>query len=99
MSVPGAQSPPIPHAVKRKSLVPFLFLLLPLTVRNPGDFPGGPVVDSMLPVQGVWFPSLVGELRSHVPCSVAKKIYIKKKKSPVLFTLFLASLADVEVPR
>ena len=92
--VPG----PLPFPTQPALLIPFLFLLLPLTVRNPGDFPGGPVVDSMLPVQGVWVPSLVGELRSHVLCSVAKKIYIKKKKSPVLFTLFLASLADWKSP-
>ena len=28
------------------------------------DFPGGPVVDYMLPLQGAWFWSLVGEIRS-----------------------------------
>ena len=28
------------------------------------DFPGGPVIDSMLPLQGLWVQSLVGELRS-----------------------------------
>ena len=42
------------------------------------DFPGGPMVrqDSSLPLQGVRVQSLVGELRSHVPQGVAKKIII-----------------------
>ena len=35
--------------------------------------------DSEFPLQGAWVPSLVGELRSHKPCSAAKKIKIKKK--------------------
>ena len=26
-----------------------------------------------LPLQGAWVQSLVGELRSHMPCGVAKK--------------------------
>ena len=26
-----------------------------------------------LPMQGVWVPSLVGDLRSHMPCGVATK--------------------------
>ena len=38
-----------------------------------GDFPDGPMVDSMFPVQGVWLQSLVGELRSCMLHSVAKK--------------------------
>ena len=33
--------------------------------------------DSTLPVHGTWVQSLVGELRSHIPLSMAKK---KKKK-------------------
>ena len=32
-----------------------------------GDFPGGPVVRTPgFQVQGMWAPSLVGELRSHM---------------------------------
>ena len=42
-----------------------------------GDLPGGPVVKTALPVQGVWVQSLAGELKSHIPHSAAKK---KKKK-------------------
>ena len=34
------------------------------------DFPGGPVVSSVLPEQG--------ELRAHMPCGMAKKISFKK---------------------
>ena len=37
------------------------------------DFPGGPVVDCMLPMQGAWVRSLVGELRSHMPCGMATR--------------------------
>ena len=29
------------------------------------DFPGGPSVKTLLPLQGVWILSLVGELRGH----------------------------------
>ena len=32
------------------------------------DFPGGPVVKTAFPLQGVQVQSLVGELRSHMPC-------------------------------
>ena len=39
------------------------------------DFPGGPVVKTLLPLQGARVPSLVGELRS--PMARPKK---KKKK-------------------
>ena len=51
----------------------------------------------MLPLQGAWVQSLVRELRSHMPRSVAKK---KKKKSPLQIianhtgTLFLISHND-----
>ena len=31
------------------------------------DFPGAPVVKTVLPMQGVWVRSLVRELRSHMP--------------------------------
>ena len=44
------------------------------------DLPGGPVV-KMLCFQcwGVLIPSLVGELRSHMPWGVAKSLKKKKK--------------------
>ena len=42
-----------------------------VTLR-PRDFPGGPMVDSVLPLQGAWVQSLVRELRSHIPCDTAK---------------------------
>ena len=35
-------------------------------------FPGGPVVKTVLPLQGTQFQSLVVELRSHMPSSMAK---------------------------
>ena len=41
------------------------------------DFFGGPVVKTVLLMQGVQVQSLVGELRSHIAHAVAKK---KKKK-------------------
>ena len=42
--------------------------------RKGRDFLGcGPVVKT-LPMQGVWVRSLVGELRSHKLCSMAKKL-------------------------
>ena len=37
----------------------------------------------MLPLQGAWVRSLVRELRSHMPCGMAKK---KKKKDSLLRT-------------
>ena len=36
--------------------------------------------NSMLPMQGSWVQSLVRELTSHMPCQVAKKFNLKKKK-------------------
>jgi len=32
-----------------------------------GDSPGGPVVKTLLPMQGVWVGSLFRELGSHMP--------------------------------
>ena len=38
------------------------------------DFPDSPVVKTpALPLQEAWVQSLIGELRSHMPCSMAKK--------------------------
>ena len=37
-----------------------------------GDFPGGPVVKTALPLWGVQFQSLLGDLRFHILCSAAK---------------------------
>ena len=42
------------------------------------DFFGGPVVKTVLPMQGAQVQSLVGELRSHITHAVATK---KKKKN------------------
>ena len=42
------------------------------------DFPGGPVVKSVLPLQRVWVPSLVRELRSHMLYNMANQS-IKRK--------------------
>ena len=43
------------------------------------DFSDGPVVKTVLPMQTAWVPSLVGELRSHMLLSVAKKILKVKR--------------------
>ena len=45
-----------------------------------GDFPGGPVVETVLPMQGAEVQSLVRELTSHMPWYAAKKVLKKKKK-------------------
>ena len=37
------------------------------------NFPGAPVVGTLLPIQGAQVQSLVGELGSYMPHSVAKK--------------------------
>ena len=43
------------------------------------DFPSGPVVKTVLPLQGAWLQSLVQELRFHMlQCSQKKK---KKKRN------------------
>ena len=52
-------SPPIKH--------------LPSKKQSNWDFPEGPVVET-LPLQRVQVPSLVGELRSYMPCNAARKL-------------------------
>ena len=44
------------------------------------------MVDSMLPLQGAWVLSLVGELRSHIPGGRAKikSNFLIKKSKPLL---------------
>ena len=45
-----------------------------MAARNNGrDFPGGLVIKTAFPMQGSQVPSLVRELRSHIPYSTAKK--------------------------
>ena len=39
------------------------------------------MVKTLLPLPGAQVPTLVGELRSHMLCSVAKNIYIKNVKT------------------
>ena len=39
------------------------------------------MVNTVLILQGTWVPSLVRELRAHMPCSGAKKIFLKKKQN------------------
>ena len=53
-----------------------------------GGFPGGPVVKTAFPMQGVQVWSLVRKLRSHMPHSMAKKkknksCYAQKKKKKI----------------
>ena len=52
-----------------------------LNETQPWDFPGGPVVKTALPMQGGRVRSLVGELRSHIPCSTAKTDFENKLKN------------------
>ena len=67
-------------------------------------FPGGSMVKTLLPMQEPWVQSLVGELRSHMPCSMAKRL--KKKKmsggkrisSPVLFVCVSLRLTRAKLP-
>ena len=47
---------------------------------EPRDFPGSPVVDSVLPVQRPWVLSLIRELRSHMLHGQKNKIEKKKKR-------------------
>ena len=41
--------------------------------RHYWDFPGGPAVETSLPMQGVRVQSLVRELGSHMPCGQKAK--------------------------
>ena len=41
------------------------------TITLNGDFPGGPMVKTVLPLQGAWVRSQVGKLRSCMPHSMA----------------------------
>ena len=53
------------------------------------DFPSNPVVKTVLPLQGTWVQSLVGELRSYMLYSTAKRFkkrLKKKKKRQILVT-------------
>ena len=51
-----------------------------IRMKDLGDFPGSPVVDSELPIQGARVQSLVRELRSHMlQCGQGKKKKRKKK--------------------
>ena len=53
---------------------------------SPQDFPGSPVVETALPIQGPRVQSLVRKLRSHMPHGTAKKTKNKKlKKDTTLF--------------
>ena len=38
--------------------------------------------DAMVPVQGLWVRSLIGELTSHMPCGTAKNFLKSKPPSP-----------------
>ena len=43
------------------------------------DFPGSPVVKTQhFQYKGHWVQSLMRELRSHMPCSAAKKVFLKE---------------------
>ena len=60
--------------------------------------PGGPVIDSMLPMQGAWVQSLVGELRSHIPhatqhCQKKEKMVVLIIDVRIVYHLALRCLA------
>ena len=48
--------------------------LIFLKIKMVRDFSGGPMVNTAFPVRGAWVPSLVGKLKSHMPCSTDNKI-------------------------
>ena len=48
------------------------------------DFPDSPVVKTLLPLQGVQVPFLIGELGSQMPHCVAKKLKKKTVKRSML---------------
>ena len=52
---------------------PTLWLWFTLLKNRYQDFPGSPVGKTLLPMQGAWVRSLVGELKSRMPCH--KKIF------------------------
>ena len=65
--------PKVPVWLKGKTRV-----LLINFFKKRGDLPGSPVVKILFPVQGMQVRSLVGELRSHMPYGVAKKLKTHK---------------------
>ena len=60
-----------------------------ITKHLMGDFPGGPVVDSLLPMQRAWVLSLIRELRSHMAHGMAKKRKKKKARKHLTFFVWL----------
>ena len=44
-------------------------------LMDPGNLPGGLVVKMPLPMQGAQVPSMVGEIRYHMPCGMAKTFF------------------------
>ena len=63
-------------------------ILLSLSKRQPQDFPGSPVFETVLPMQRVLVQSLVGELRSHILWGTAKKRKKERKKERKPHCLF-----------
>ena len=59
------------------------------------NFPGYPVVKTLLPIQGAQVQFLAGELRSHMPHSAAK---IKKKKQKTPFKSALTFPVRLHLP-
>ena len=51
------------------------------------DFPDGPVVKTLLPLQGAWVQSLDRELRSHKPHGMAKKK--KREEKEILCAVYI----------
>ena len=47
------------------------------------DFPGDPVVKTVFPLQGTQVQSLAGELRSHIPCDIARNFLKNNLKKNV----------------
>lgn len=52
-------------------------------------------MDSVLPVQGAWVPSLVGELGSLIPCGmVERKIKARQNKPKTIIVLLKLTISE-----
>lgn len=80
--------------------LPLLRWLQLQNTPHPGDLLGSPVIEMVMPMQGVWVQAPVRELRSHTSCGKAKNTKTKQqtpKPSPALPPLF--STYYVPAPR
>ena len=57
------------------------------------------MVKTLLPMQEPWVQSLVGELRSHMPCSMAKRLKKKNVRREENFIPFSVCLCVFETDK